>query len=242
MKVGCSAQPWLAVTHSETIGNRRRNICINFKLFKHFMTNNSAVYKCVCQQHSEKLYENLMILINNILTRIKNELESQPVEMYLNSFAHVMSQYLQSVEGIAAIFNYMNRFYVKPKKNSELKSELLMLFSTSIADNDRLFEILNHSAAQPFSSDPKILMSIVQGLYMLRPEFAEKNLDLFSRFIPNLVGHACSLDQEINETKVFQENLRNHEEFLGRENYLKRSLDAAEMMTEGPVKKCEPMT
>jgi hypothetical protein len=35
----------------------------------------SAVYKCVCQQHSEKLYENLMILINNILTRIKNELE-----------------------------------------------------------------------------------------------------------------------------------------------------------------------
>jgi hypothetical protein len=46
-------------------------------------------------------------------------------------------------------------------------------------------------------------------------EFAEKNLDLFSRFIPNLVGHACSLDQEINETKVFQENLRNHEEFLG---------------------------
>ena len=34
-------------------------------------------------------------------------LQSQPVEMYLNSFAHVMSQYLQSVEGIAAIFNYM---------------------------------------------------------------------------------------------------------------------------------------
>jgi hypothetical protein len=29
------------------------------------------------------------------------------VDMYLNRFAHIMSQYLQSVEGIAAIFNYM---------------------------------------------------------------------------------------------------------------------------------------
>ena len=62
--------------------------------------------------------------------------------MYLNRFAHIMSQYLQSVEGIAAIFNYMNRFYVKPKKNSELKSELLMIFTASIADNERLFGIL----------------------------------------------------------------------------------------------------
>ena len=202
----------------------------------------SAVYKCVCQQHSEKLYENLMLLISNILARIKEELESQPVDMYLNRFAHIMSQYLQSVEGIAAIFNYMNRFYVKPKKNSELKSELLMLFTASIADSERLFEILNHCAAQPFSSDPKILMSIVQGLYMLRPEFAEKNVDLFSRFIPNLVGHACSLDEEINETKALQENLRNQEEFLRGENVLKRDVDAAEMPTGGPVKKCEPMT
>jgi hypothetical protein len=45
-------------------------------------------------------------------------------------------------------------------------------------------------------------------------EFAEKNVDLFSRFIPNLVGHANSLDQEINETEALQENLRNQEEFL----------------------------
>ena len=45
-------------------------------------------------------------------------------------------------------------------------------------------------------------------------EFAKKNVDLFSRFIPNLVGHACSLDEEINETKALQENLRTCEEFL----------------------------
>ncbi len=32
-----------------------------------------------------------------------------------------------------------------------------------------LLEILKDSAIQPFSSDPKILMTIVQGLYMLRP-------------------------------------------------------------------------
>ena len=87
-------------------------------------------------------------------------------------------------------------------------------------------------------------MSIVRGLYMLRPgnipyfinlslfnplnrsshchkmwtvfvlEFAKKNVGLFSRFIPNLVGHACSLDEEINETKALQENLRTCEEFL----------------------------
>lgn len=35
----------------------------------------SAVYKCVCFQHSEKLYENLMTLVNEILTRIKDDLE-----------------------------------------------------------------------------------------------------------------------------------------------------------------------
>ncbi|XP_028391283.1 CDK2-associated and cullin domain-containing protein 1-like isoform X2 [Dendronephthya gigantea] len=165
--------------------------------------------------------------------------------MYLNRFAYIMSQYLQSVEGIAAIFNYMNRFYVKPKKNSELKAELLTLFSASIADNEKLFDILNHSAAQPFSSDPKILMSIVQGLYMLKPEFAEKNRDLFSRFIPNLVGHASSLDQEIQETKALQETLRNKEEFLRdfrEESGLKRSIDVAEISMDGPVKKYEPMT
>ena len=32
-----------------------------------------------------------------------------------------------------------------------------------------LLEILNHCAALPFSSDPQTLMSIVQGLYRLRP-------------------------------------------------------------------------
>ena len=32
-----------------------------------------------------------------------------------------------------------------------------------------LVEILSQSASQPFSTDPQILMSIVRGLYSLRP-------------------------------------------------------------------------
>ena len=35
----------------------------------------SAVYKCVCQQHSDKLYKNLMHLITNTLMKINNDLE-----------------------------------------------------------------------------------------------------------------------------------------------------------------------
>ena len=45
---------------------------VNLVIFSFF---HSAVYKCVCQQYSEKLYENLMHLIANILTRVNEELQ-----------------------------------------------------------------------------------------------------------------------------------------------------------------------
>ncbi|XP_046851678.1 CDK2-associated and cullin domain-containing protein 1-like [Xenia sp. Carnegie-2017] len=199
----------------------------------------SAVYKCVCFQHSEKLYENLMTLVNEVLTRIKDDLESQPFNVFLKQFAYIQTQYFQSVEGITAVFNYMNRFYVQPKKNCDLKSELLMLFSQVVADNERLFEILEYSVNESFSSEPDLLMTIVRGLYTLRPDFAQRIPDLFSRFIPNLVSGAASLDQEIMETLEMQDDLREQKDFMRNINHLKRSSETIETIYEGSAKKLD---
>lgn len=199
----------------------------------------SAVYKCVCQQHSDKLYKNLMHLITNTLMKINNDLESQPMEMYLERFSHIMSQYYQSVEGIAAIFNYMNRFYVKPKMFSDLKLELLAMFSTSVADNEKLFEILSQTTTHSFAVDPKLLMSVVQGLYTLKPEFAKKIPALSSRFIPNFSPHCTSLENEIDETNELQHELSKNEEFVRGENLRKRGFDCiiSDASMEGPSQK-----
>ncbi|KAK3754520.1 hypothetical protein QZH41_019115, partial [Actinostola sp. cb2023] len=172
----------------------------------------SAVYKCVCQQYSEKMYHNLMSLVSTHLTEVAANLQHMTSgEMYLEKFSFSMAQYLQAVSGIVAIFNYMNRFYVVPKLHTDLTVELKRLFTDTVADNSFLFGTIEQSAQSPFTVSPHTMMCVIKGLYSLNPEFADRNPALFAKYVPNLLPASRRQDLPfiIEQTQKLQEELMN---------------------------------
>lgn len=169
----------------------------------------STVYKCVCQQYADKMYQNLIELVTSYLKRVAEELQATPAEAYLEKFNFAMAQFFQAVSGIVAIFSYMNRFYVTPKLHTDLKTELWKLFTNLVADNTLLFDVIEQVSSRPFGVNPQVMMSIIKGLYSLKPEFSMRNPVLFARFIPNLLPPAqCDqLPSMIQEDRLLQENL-----------------------------------
>lgn len=169
----------------------------------------STVYKCVCQQYADRMYSNLIELVATYLRGVSIELQETPKEAYLEKFHFVMEQFFQAVSGIVAIFSYMNRFYVTTKLQTDLKTELGKLFTSLVADNDFLFTVIEEVSSKPFGADPQVMMSIVKGLYSLKPEFSSRNPVLFARFIPNLLPPTqCEqLPSLIQEDRMLQEDL-----------------------------------
>ncbi|XP_070540406.1 CDK2-associated and cullin domain-containing protein 1-like [Ptychodera flava] len=171
----------------------------------------SCVYKCVCQQHSEQMYNDLLTVISKHLERLSLELQSSPQESYVGSFNFALNQYTQALGGIVPIFNYMNRFYVATKLNTDLKDELSKLFTIYVADKHvpLLFSLLEEAQTKPFAVSPPTMANIVKGLYQLKPELAQLKPHLFARFIPNIFPPAKEelLEQYIVETQQMQREL-----------------------------------
>jgi len=184
----------------------------------------STVYKCVCQQYADKMYNSLIELVTAYLRRVSGELQVTPKEVYLEKFNFAMAQFFQAVSGIVAIFSYMNRFYVTPKLQTDLKIELCKLFTDLVADNAVLFAIIEEVSSMPFGVDPQIMMSIVKGLYTLNPEFSRRNPDLFARFIPNLLPptNCDQLPTLIEEGRMLQEDLVTSHGFTREDSGKKR--------------------
>ncbi|XP_077992497.1 CDK2-associated and cullin domain-containing protein 1-like [Glandiceps talaboti] len=171
----------------------------------------SCVYKCVCQQHSEQMYNDLLMVITQHLNRLSVELQSSQPDTYVECFNFALTQYTQALGGIVPIFNYMNRFYVATKLNTDLKDELSKLFTIYVAEKHvtLLFSFLEEAQTKPFAVSPPIMANIVKGLYQLKPEYAALKPQLFARFIPNILPPAKEelLDQYIEETIQMQRDL-----------------------------------
>eukprot|EP00058_Branchiostoma_floridae_P023563 XP_002609053.1 hypothetical protein BRAFLDRAFT_84869 [Branchiostoma floridae] len=175
----------------------------------------SCVYKCVCQQHSERMYNDLMSLVIGHLQRVSQELKSSPPDAYVERFNFAMTQYMQALGGIAPIFNYMNRFYVSSKLNTDLKEELQKLFTLHVAEQH------------------------ISTLFHLAPQYP----DLFARFIPNVLPQASAddLPRIVEETRRWQQELLEREGFARYPN-VSRAEKVVEDIVSGALFASSPQT
>ncbi len=94
----------------------------------------SAVYKCVCRQYSERLFDDLTGLVKGTLCEWCDRLAPLEGLELVNEFHRSLAQYFFALANVVPIFSYLNKFYVESKLQSNLNRELLRLFSEMVAD------------------------------------------------------------------------------------------------------------
>ncbi|XP_061547060.1 CDK2-associated and cullin domain-containing protein 1 isoform X2 [Phycodurus eques] len=138
----------------------------------------SCVYKCVCQQHSELLYNDLKSKIANYLQRVSTELHNKfYIESKLN---RDLKQDLMNLFADHVADKYVNT----------------------------LMPLLTKAHAVPFEVQPSTMASVVKGLHSLRPEWAQLAPALFSNFIPQINPPAMEsllLDYAAHDQKLQME-------------------------------------
>ncbi|XP_026165907.1 CDK2-associated and cullin domain-containing protein 1 isoform X2 [Mastacembelus armatus] len=141
----------------------------------------SYIYKCVCQQHSELLYNDLTSKITNHLQQVSTQLHASPPENFIENFNTALTQYTTSLQCI-------NKFYIESKLNRDLREDLMKLFADHVAEKhvNTLMPLLIKAHSMPFHVQPSTMASVVKGLYSLRPEWARQAPALFSGFIPQI--------------------------------------------------------
>lgn len=148
----------------------------------------SYVYKCVCQQHSELLYNDLTLKITNHLQQVSTHLQASPPEDFIENFNVALTQYTASLQCIVPVFMYLNKFYIESKLNRDLREDLMKLFADHVAEIhvNTLMPLLIKAHSMPFQVQPSTMASVVKGLYSLRPDWAQLSPALFSGFIPQI--------------------------------------------------------
>ncbi|XP_068183581.1 CDK2-associated and cullin domain-containing protein 1 [Antennarius striatus] len=148
----------------------------------------SYVYKCVCQQHSELLYNDLMLKITNHLEQVAVRLQACSPENIIEHFNFALTQYTSSLQCIVPVFMYLNKFYIESKLNRDLRDDLMKLFADHVAEKqvNTLITLLIKAHTMPFQVQPSTMANVVKGLYSLRPEWAQLAPALFSAFIPQI--------------------------------------------------------
>ncbi|XP_051002828.1 CDK2-associated and cullin domain-containing protein 1 isoform X2 [Acomys russatus] len=141
----------------------------------------SCVYKCVCQQHSEQMYSDLIKKITSHLERVSKELQASPPDLYIERFNIALGQYMGALQSIVPLFIYMNKFYIETKLNRDLKDDLIKLFTEHVAE--------------------KHIYSLMQWVQMAPT--------LFSKFIPNILPPAleCELPEYAAQDQKLQREL-----------------------------------
>ncbi|KAL4640927.1 CDK2-associated and cullin domain-containing protein 1 isoform X1 [Arapaima gigas] len=148
----------------------------------------SCVYKCVCQQHSELMYNDLIWKITTHLEHVSDQLQCTPPERLIENFNSALTRYMAALQSIVPIFIYMNKFYIETKLNRDLRDDLIQLFTHHVAEKhvDTLMPLLLKAHSTPFQITPSTMASIVKGLYTLRPDWVKLAPVLFSNFIPQI--------------------------------------------------------
>ncbi|XP_023367454.1 CDK2-associated and cullin domain-containing protein 1 isoform X2 [Otolemur garnettii] len=120
----------------------------------------SCVYKCVCQQHSEQMYSDLIKKITNHLERVSKELQNKfYIETKLNR----------------DLKDDLIKLFTEHVAEKHIYS---------------LMPLLIEAQSTPFQVTPSTMANIVKGLYTLRPEWVQMAPNLFSKFIPNILPPA----------------------------------------------------
>ncbi|CAJ0966910.1 unnamed protein product [Ranitomeya imitator] len=116
----------------------------------------SCVYKCVCQQHSEQMYSDLMCKITCHLEKVSLELQTASPEQYIEKFNLALSQYMGALHSIVPLFIYMNKFYIETKLNRDLRDELILLFTEHVAEKHiySLMPLLLEAQSTPIPGHP----------------------------------------------------------------------------------------
>ncbi|XP_075071658.1 CDK2-associated and cullin domain-containing protein 1 [Mixophyes fleayi] len=168
----------------------------------------SCVYKCVCQQHSEQMYSDLMCKITRHLQKVSLELQASSPEQYIEKFNVALGQYMGALHSIVPLFIYMNKFYIETKLNRDLKDDLILLFTEHVAEKHiySLMPLLLEAQSTPFQITPSTMASIVKGLYTLRPEWVHLAPTLFSKFIPNILPPA--MESELQDYAAQDQELQ----------------------------------
>lgn len=149
----------------------------------------SAVYKCVCKQYSEQLYADLITHIRTRMTQWSNQLSAVQDDAFINEFHKALVQYFHALGGIVPIFTYMNRFYIQSKLHTDLKSELIKIFSSLVSDPHvgRLIPLMVTAQSQPFCILPVVMSTMCKRLYQLNPDYIMVEPKLFSSYLPNVL-------------------------------------------------------
>ncbi|XP_040847970.1 CDK2-associated and cullin domain-containing protein 1 isoform X2 [Ochotona curzoniae] len=168
----------------------------------------SCVYKCVCQQHSEQMYSDLIKKITDHLERVSKELQASPPDLYIERFNIALGQYMGALQSIVPLFIYMNKFYIETKLNRDLRDDLIKLFTEHVAEKHiySLMPLLLEAQSTPFQVTPSTMANIVKGLYTLRPEWVQMAPTLFSKFIPNILPPA--VESELSEYAAQDQKLQ----------------------------------
>ncbi len=95
----------------------------------------TAVYKCVCRGFGEHLYRDLAAHTALRVDAWRADLAglAEGREFVLRLHAH-LGQFLVALESVVPIFTYLNRFYLEAKLQTELNTELLLIFTRKLGD------------------------------------------------------------------------------------------------------------
>lgn len=176
----------------------------------------SAVYKCVCKQYSEQLYADLITHVRYVSSRISMvgviilycrtrlgqwsaHLGKVDDEAFINEFHKALDQYFHAIAGIVPIFTYMNRFYIEAKLHTDLKTELLKVFTKMVSDQhvSRLIPLMVKAQATPFCIPPPIMSTMCKHLYQLSPDYTTIEPKLFSSYLPNVLPQMTEEDLKV---------------------------------------------
>ncbi|KAK2922110.1 CDK2-associated and cullin domain-containing protein 1 [Channa argus] len=168
----------------------------------------SYVYKCVCQQHSELLYNDLTSKITDHLQQVSAHLQDSPPENFIENFNTALTQFTASLQCIVPVFMYLNKFYIESKLNRDLREDLMKLFADHVADKhiNTVMPLLIKAHSMPFQVQPSTMASVVKGLYSLRPEWAQLAPALFSGFIPQI--HPPAVESLLSDYAAYDQKLQ----------------------------------
>ena len=97
------------------------------------------------------------------------------------------------------IFTYMNRFYIEAKLHTDLKSELIKVFTSLVADQhvSRLIPLMVTAQSKPFCIPPSVMSTMCKHLYQLNPEYTVIEPRLFSSYLPNVLPQMTEEDLQV---------------------------------------------
>ncbi|XP_045621203.1 CDK2-associated and cullin domain-containing protein 1 isoform X2 [Procambarus clarkii] len=173
----------------------------------------SAAYKCVCQQHSEALYNDLMSHVNKHFIKVAMEMQQLDDFQLIDSYYAVIHRVIYSLDGIIPIFTYLNKVYVSTKLSSNLRTELQNLFCTAVIDPviDKLMVMVKRATGMTtVTIVPHVIATLVKSIHKLNPNYAQRYPQVFAQYIPGVLPtmREHELPGYINETQELQASLR----------------------------------